>query len=78
MDWTLLIKNKKINKITQLCTKCITSFSLRAEFGDLTMNAIGSSPALTLGIPITAASLISGWVNNNDSNSAGATYSKNE
>lgn len=43
---------------------------------DLTTNAIGSSPASSLGSPATAASFISGCVNSTDSNSAGATYSK--
>lgn len=64
--------------MTQLWTKFIISFSLRVEFWDLTINAIGTSPASTLGMAVTAASLISGWVNSNDSNSAGATYIQKE
>lgn len=68
------IFGRKIND--SLWTKCITSFSLRDDFEDLTTNAIGNSPLSKFGNPITATSSISGWVNNNASNSAGATYNK--
>ena len=58
-----LPSTKSITSCSEHCTPCLR-----------TTNARGSSPALSSGTPITAASAKAGWVTNSASSSAGATY----
>src|SRR5690242_20349282 len=52
----------------------ILSLSSSPTDGDLTTNALGTSPALSSGIWMTAQSLTAGWVRRWASSSAGATW----